>query len=450
MRQSEAPCFGMSQKMAEVVCSSFEGSPLTSLAAGLTPTASLLVWLGVGGGTAVEGLTGIGLFLASVATVAVPAVVASGIFIITTIVAYALLQHRKQLLDLNYATTVQMSMQVLEIPSSLDGSQKGPITSYLLSNFRAGDSLENLEELQRRLNKGIKDNPEVKSNWHIEPTLFWPKWLFNVAKIEQLRDVLSKEIRVGAVGPTEAGKSELLTVLTGAPEKCFRAGGSSNSRTMEIQLYQSPKQDAIFIDCPGTDDQDSRIREMGRMFEEMFDITLFLVPSGKIRSQATNDALTKIAAFLRNRKDFRPVRILVSKVDQLDHHRIDKTRFRNAVQESKRAIIDELKAIGRFDKDFTIQSRQASGPMILLATETLEDIVKPFSTRAQMSLDHKKALSDCPPGTDRMIEATSLFKDLYKMAEEDELWDVESLRQWLLKLSPNSVPSTGGRTWQEE
>ena len=73
-----------------------------------------------------------------------------------------------------------------------------------------------------------------------------------------------------------------------------------------------------------------------------------------------------------------------------------------------------------------------------------------YSTRAQLSLEGKKVLADCPEGEDRMIEGFHKFKMMYTMAQEGEIWDVESLRQRLRELSPNSMPDSRGRVWQEE
>jgi hypothetical protein len=77
---------------------------------------------------------------------------------------------------------------------------------------------------------------------------------------------------------------------------------------------------------------------------------------------------------------------------------------------------------------------------VIRKSEALEDIVKPFSTHAQMSLEDTKALADCPPGTECKIERASHFENLCELADKGELWDVQSLRAWLWDLSPKSVP----------
>jgi len=45
---------------------------------------------------------------------------------------------------------------------------------------------------------------------------------------------MASQIRIGVEGPTEIGKSELLTTLIGADESLFRSGSGMDSRTMDI------------------------------------------------------------------------------------------------------------------------------------------------------------------------------------------------------------------------
>lgn len=272
-----------------------------------------------------------------------------------------------------------------------------------------------------------------------------------MARVARLRTLIASQIRIGIEGPSECGKSELLTVLTAADPDTFRAGQGDNCRTMEIQMYKDPGRDATFVDCPGADDKDPRIREMARLFRDMFGILIFVVPSDRSRAEAKVKALQEIADYLqlRNRStDLRPVRILLSKADQLESSRSREDVLRNSVAESKRNVIRELRRLGSLAEDFVIHSRQARENGALLTSETLDDIVQPFSTHAQMSDEGKKALSDCPRGVVRKIEGPSLFRSLYRLAEQGDLWDVESLREWLRGLSPNSVPNTA-RVWQD-
>lgn len=190
---------------------------------------------------------------------------------------------------------------------------------------------------------------------------------------------------------------------------------------------------------------------MARLFREMFGILIFVVPCDRMRPQGTEKTLREIATYLWERKsDLRPVRILLSKADKLDFHHNRPEVFYDAVSECKKTVINDLRWHGRLSGDFVIHSRKVCGGMSLLVSETLEEIVQPYSTDAQMSLDDKKALFDCPVGEERKIEGLKHFRALYGMAEEGKLWDVESLRRWLRELSPNSVRGSSGRVMQSE
>ncbi|KAK4186740.1 hypothetical protein QBC35DRAFT_436549 [Podospora australis] len=349
---------------------------------------------------------------------------------------------------------LNLSRQILRLPqaSLALGSQgviEGQIEERLREDIPKADSLRTLEKWRTKLREGLTAYPGMKSYFAIKPTLYWPQWLFHVARVGQLRNLMASEVRIGVEGPTEAGKSELLTTLTGAEPRIFGAGSSSIHRTMEIQSYRPPGNNAVFVDSPGADDRDYRIRQMARMFREMFGILIFVIPCDRRRSQGTEKALREIANYLRDRKsDLRPVRILLSKADQLEYHRKRPDVFHNAISECKKTAIHDLRSLGNLEIDFVIHSRKVCDGMSLLVSETLEEIVHPYSTYAQMSLDNKKALSDCPPGEERKIEGLKQFQALYRMAEEGKLWDVESLRQWLRELSPKSVKESSTRVFQ--
>lgn len=404
--------------------------------------------------------------VSSVSPVAVGAVAAEGIGLITGIsllsaglmlgvgvgavlLAYSESQQPRQLL-LNFKSMVEMAIQVLGVEVSPLGSIETPFAELLKDDMATSDSVKTLEKWQRQLAVGIKKHPAIKGTCRIDPTIFWAKWLFNVARVGNLRDLMTKQIRVGIEGPSEAGKSQLLTALTGADPDTFRSGFGDSCRTMEIQIYKDARRDAVFIDCPGADDKDPRICEMARLFRNIFGILIFMIPSERTRSAATEKVLKEIAVFLRDRgPDLRPVRILLSKADQLESSRTREEKIRNSVAESKRIVIRDLRLLGKLSEDFVIHSHQACSDGLLRATETLDDIVQPFSTYAQMSDEGKKALSDCPEDEVRKIEGKSLFHSLYNLANEGALWDIPSLRGWLRGLSPESVPPSA-RVWQDE
>ncbi|KAL2069468.1 hypothetical protein VTL71DRAFT_14147 [Oculimacula yallundae] len=433
-------------------CTSSETYPKTSAALGS------ISWLfsafSIWGWTAPTALEGFAAFAAAFGLAALATAVGGAIFGIAVAGStMAFLTTREQLLQFRFASTVLMSMQALRIPSSVEHTGEILIKKFLENDAKYSSkiTLRDLEKLQDRLKNGLKCHPEIKPDWEIRPTIFWAKWLFSVAGIGELQESLSEKTRIGVLGPTEAGKSALLTTLTGAAEDVFRPGSCAHDRTMELQSFPSTNREAIFLDCPGSNDLDQHIREVARLFHGIFGITIFVVPMEHVRSQSIQNILTEIAIFLGDPRDFRPVRILLSKVDQLDYNRKNDAGFRKAVQETRRTFLEELKRVGSFKDDFAILSRQVRGKLILLTPETLEDITKPYSTYAQMTLDGRKALSDCddPQRIDRKIESFAQFRTLHGMAENGEIWDVESLRQWLRGLSPNCVPSSLGRVFQE-
>jgi hypothetical protein len=214
---------------------------------------------------------------------------------------------------------------------------------------------------------------------------------------------------------------------------------------MEIQSYHPPEHDAVFVDCPGSDDRDARIRELACILRETFGVVIFVIPFDQMRSEAKEIILRDIAGFLRKRGDYRPIRILLGKADQRNFHSKKTAEFHDEIEKGKKYIIDELKRLGPLAENFGLRFRCMRGGFLDFDTETLNDIVQPFSTHAQMSLDGKKALSDCPPKEDRMIESQAKFQTLHDMAEKGTIWDIESLRDWLRKLSPNSVPDSTRR-----
>ncbi|KAK1758805.1 hypothetical protein QBC47DRAFT_409639 [Echria macrotheca] len=370
-----------------------------------------------------------------------------GIGVMAVSLAYSWMQQPVELLKIP-ESRLKLTLEVLGVEASPLGSiAEMQLAAHLETDMGVSDSMETLERWQKRLAEGLKKHPVIKGR--IDPSLFWAKWLFNVARVGKLRALIASQIRIGVEGPSEAGKSELLTALTGADPNTFRSGSHTNCRTMEIQIHRDTEREAAFVDCPGADDRNPRIREMAGLFRGMFGILLFVVPLDGTRSTAKEKALKEISMFLRRRgSDLRPVRILLSKADQLPSKRSRDEVFRNSLIESKRTVIRELRRLGSLPKDFVIHSRQARSDGALIASETLEDIVHPFSTHAQMSDDGKRALSDCPADEARKIDRLSLFHSLYRMAEEGYLWDIESLREWLRELSPNSVPDSA-RVWQD-
>ncbi|KAK4171805.1 hypothetical protein QBC36DRAFT_315440 [Triangularia setosa] len=276
-------------------------------------------------------------------------------------------QQPKELLN-SFKGMLSMRMEVLGVEGSpLSNILETPLTDHFRADMANADTMEILDKWQKRLADGLRKHPAVKDTCRIDPTMYWAKWLFTVA-----------QIRIGIEGPSEAGKSELLTVLTGAAAKMFQLGFNANLRTMEIQMYKPLGRDAVFVDCPDTDDRN-------------------------------------------------PLRILLSKADQLESNRRREEVFRNSLAESKDSTIGELRRLGELPEDFVIHSRQVCGDLTLLASEIINDIVQPFLIHGQMSLDGKRTLADCGEGEDRKIEGFSQFRALHTLADERRLWDIESL-----------------------
>jgi GTP-binding protein EngB required for normal cell division len=415
----------------EWYCTSTEGhrkksaaiSILPSCLSGTSAWSRVLAWqLGLGAATIV-GLTG-GF-----------AVLYAG----TTFVNLFLNKH-KEYLNLSFPGALGITLQALGLPlSDSEPIVEKTLLECVYQDIPTSRTPETLEKWKNRLAEGLKKYPGAETNqWSITPTYFWPQWLFSIAKIAQFRVHLHGKICIGVQGSTEGGKSQMLTVLTGAAEDYFKPGSDSRCRTLGIQSYDSDRLGAVFIDCPGFDDQTPQIKYMAETVQELFAVIILIIPMERTRSEAMESALNIAIKLLRNREDSRPIRILLSKADRLEHNRNNKQVFRNTLADVKEQFMHVLKS--ELGDEFTTFRQQPFHDGVIRKSETLEDIVKPFSTHAQMSLEDTKALADCPPGTECKIERASHFENLCELADKGELWDVQSLRAWLWNLSPESVP----------
>lgn len=352
---------------------------------------------------------------------------------------------RRHQLQLNFDGMLKLSVQALNISLSPFDIIEASITALLK---QTPTKRGNLPYWQTRLKDGLKRLGGLPRHLSYEPTCIWAKWLHDVGRIGQLRRLVSDRLYIGVEGPTEAGKSSLLTTLTGAHPDVFRAGFGSEFRTTELQSYTPDNFNTVFCDCPGSDDQDPHIREMARMFRDMMDVIIFVIPCGSVRAQSTEAIYKEIAEFIGEHRRPRPFRILLNKVDkEIEFDEEDPMAFEKELVESKKRAVNEIRRLGKFPADYKIKSRQAFRGMIVVGTESLEDVIYPFSTYAQMSND-KKALSDCNPNVKRKIKDPELHHTLYQLAESGILWDIESLRAWLRGLVPNGVPGSKGRVFQ--
>ncbi|KAF5608006.1 hypothetical protein FPANT_635 [Fusarium pseudoanthophilum] len=366
------------------------------------------------------------------------------LFASTAVINHFLNRH-KEYLNLTFPGALSTTLQALDLPiAESDDIVEKTLLDRVKQDIAGCRVPETLEKWRVKLEEGLKDYPGAKANqWCITPTFFWPRWLFSVAQVAQLRIQLSDKICIGVQGSTEAGKSQMLTVLTGASEDYFKPGSSSLCRTLGIQSYDSGNLGAIFLDSPGFDDQKPEIKYMADVFQELFAIVIIVIPMERTRSEATESALRIAIKLLRDQEDKRPLRILLSQADGLDHHRNNKQVFRDTLRDVKEQFMSRFRQ--ELGEDFTTFRQQPFHDGIVCKSERLEDIIKPFSTHAQMSLDGITALADCPPGTPCKIERASHFGNLCELADAGEIWDIESLRSWLRDLSPNSVPMSSGR-----
>ena len=359
--------------------------------------------------------------------------------------------------QVKFDSKLQLSLDVLKVPAN-DRLHYGLIQERCiaeLEEFKSDtDYIESLRKkmasrLDRKYKPAADSIPGVTTALSIRPKRWWANWLQMEARVARLRTIMSDRIRIGAEGLTEAGKSELLTTLAGAPDGIFKSGSSLNCRTIDIQSYAPEELIATFLDCPGSDDSDFRVRETSRLFRDMFDVVLFVVPCGEQRSQRTERYLEEVATFLKTRKDTRPVRILLSKADMFNFHRRKLGEFEEKIAANKAVVIEKIRDLGDLGHGFVTRCRKAvqssQGTGVIMGTESLEDIVQPYSTFAQMSYDCKKALSDCGEDEDPMIQEKPKLLHLQWMAEQGLLWDVESLRQWLRTIAAKTVPESQRR-----
>ncbi|KAG7409041.1 hypothetical protein Forpe1208_v011442 [Fusarium oxysporum f. sp. rapae] len=420
----------------EWYCKSTEGHRITSAALGALPSY-------FSGASLFSRVVALGLGATSAAGLGVTGGVAM-LFASTKFIGHLLNRH-KQHLDLSFPGVLAITLQALGLPiAESDDIVEKTLLDRVKQDIARSHALETIEKWRVKLEEGLKDYPGVKTNqWCITPTFFWPKWLFSVAQVAQLRIQLSNKICIGVQGSTEAGKSQMLTVLTGASEDYFKPGSSSLCRTLGIQSYDSSNLGAIFLDSPGFDDQKPEIKYMADVFQELFAIVIIVIPMERTRSEATESALRIAIKLLRDQEDKRPLRILLSQADGLDHHRNNKQRFKDTLRDVKEQFMSRFRQ--ELGENFTTFRQQPFHDGIVCKSETLEDIVKPFSTHAQMTLDGISALADSPPKTPCKIERESHFENLCELADAGEIWDIESLRSWLRDLSPSSVPVSSGR-----
>ena len=368
-----------------------------------------------------------------------------GVLYYSTRVIYHFLNRHTKYLDLSFSGVLVVTLQALGLSLTRpDDMVEELLLGHVKDDIPSSHTSETLEKWRARLETGLETRPKAMENPRITiPDHFWSKWLFTVAQVTQLRIQLLDKICIGVQGSTEAGKSQMLTVLTGASRDHFKPGSSSLCRILGIQSYSSSRLGAVFLDSPGFDDQIAQIKHMAEVYQELFAIVIIIIPMERTRSEATESALRIAVRLLLDRDDKRPLRILLSQADGLDYHRNNKDVFRATLRDVKEQFMSKSRS--ELGEDFTSFRQQKFGEGIICVPETLDDIVKPFSTHAQMDLDGIRALSDCGSDYSCKIERASHFENLWELADAGEIWDIESLRSWLRELSPGSVPMSDGR-----
>ncbi|KAJ4127029.1 hypothetical protein NW768_008650 [Fusarium equiseti] len=426
----------------EWYCRFTEGRPMTSVILGMPPT--YFTW------TTIPGL--LGEFVPWAFSAPGWAIAGGlGVLYCSSRVINHFLHRHSEYLDLSFSGVLIATLQALGLSlTKTDGLVEQVLLEHVKEDLPSSHTSETLEKWRVKLETGLRNHPRVRENQGlIKPDYFWSKWLFTVAQVTQLRIQLLDKICIGVQGSTEAGKSQMLTVLTGASKDHFKPGSNSLCRTLGIQSYNSSRLGAIFLDSPGFDDRNSQIKYMADVYQELFAIVIIVIPMERTRSEATESALRIAVKLLRNRDDKRPLRILLSQADGLDFNRKDKRVFKATLRDVKEQFMSKLRnELGEESEDFTSFRQQKFGEGIVCVPETLDDIVKPFSTHAQMDLDGIRALSDCCSDYSCKLERASHFENLWELADAGEIWDIESLRSWLRGLAPTSVPMSDGRVRQ--
>ncbi|KAK6498453.1 hypothetical protein TWF481_011045 [Arthrobotrys musiformis] len=360
---------------------------------------------------------------------------------------------------------LKTSLRILKPKVSGISSPEAAITDLLDNDDSRSDILEIQEKWRERLNERLR-NSKIEGSRPVA-TLAWAKWLFDVGKVGRLRRIAVGQFYVGVEGATGAGKSTLLTALTAAPQGIFNPGVTRRFRTSEIQTYAPSGAETVFCDCPGLDDSNAGIREMARLFRGLMNIVIFVIPHTNINSQGTSSIFQEVANFIKTNNETkhpRPFRILMSRADEVDYEVTLECLRNNLIELKKSAIQDlhqhlsckpELDAHGEPSIN---QSRNQTEPInfeiktilkfndtVIQSRESLRDVVHLYSTHLQMSSTGVRALSACPPGTRCKIGDARKYRHLTRLARENLLWDIESLRDWLRSLSPDIIPSSGGR-----
>ncbi|RGP69083.1 hypothetical protein FLONG3_7936 [Fusarium longipes] len=129
----------------------------------------------------------------------------------------------------------------------------------------------------------------------------------------------------------------------------------------------------------------AQIKYMADFYEESCAIVIVVIPMQRARSEATENALSIAVKMLLDRDDRRPLSILLSQADGLEFHRNNKEVLLATLRDVKDQLMSSLRK--EVDENFTSFRLERFGDGFVCIPETLEDIVKPFSTHAQINLD---------------------------------------------------------------
>lgn len=190
---------------------------------------------------------------------------------------------------------------------------------------------------------------------------------------------------------------------------------------------------------------------MARLFRGMLDVVIFVVSQQSLGGKG--HICQEIAHFLslrHSRGDRRPVRILVSRVDELPLEENGRSFFEDTIEEKRKQVHDtiekalhELELDASEDSKTTFGIRQGHEGGLIAGVETLDDMVKAFSTHAQMSQVGQRDLSMSAEGNPaRQLQSEEKHQVLYKLAKRGKIWDILSLREWLRSIEPDCLPAS--------
>ena len=193
--------------------------------------------------------------------------------------------------------------------------------------------------------------------------------------VHELRRMAMGSFTIAVIGPTKVGKSKLLSCLG------FESKPSGTRNTKVISSYSKSKDSFKFIDFPGFDDIDHRVRlqfETNNHLANMYVIVLDAIRLNTISQHQF------IINFILDKNDI-PIIILCNKSDELiksnkNEEPIDVTTFNEKINSFKDQLFErrrdniEIYACCMIEADMTLRT-QLNKYKILTYTEVIEKIL---------------------------------------------------------------------------